>query len=114
MDIDVRGAALGRENADPAIRQALVDIFVMPPDREELERRLGGRGTESSEELELRLRNALDEMEHWREYTYAFLSGTPDRDLERFRAIIQGERCRTLRLRPKNEVEPAQPDLSVG
>ena len=114
MDIDVQGAALVRKNADHAVREALVDIFVMPPDREELERRLGGRGTESAEELELRLRNALEEMRHWRAYTYAILSGTPEEDLERFRSIILGERCRTLRLRPKDEPEPVQPELFAG
>lgn len=111
MDIDVQGAALVRKNADPAVREALVDIFVMPPDRGELERRLGGRGTESAEELALRLHNALEEMGHWRAYTYAILSGTPEQDLERFRSIILGERCRTRRLRLDDEPPPAQPEL---
>ena len=111
MDIDVQGAALVRKNADPAIREAFVDIFVMPPDREELVRRLGGRGTESAEELELRLGNALEEMRHWRAYAYAILSGTPEEDLERFRSIIQGERCRTRRLWPDVGPLAAQTDL---
>ena len=71
MDIDVQGAALVRSCEDPAIRLALVDLFVMPQDEAELAKRLNGRGTDSAEVIELRLRNAIDEMRHWPEYRYS-------------------------------------------
>nr|MCU0752929.1 guanylate kinase [Akkermansiaceae bacterium] len=45
MDIDVQGAAQIRQCADPLIRRAAVDLFVMPPGEEELRARLSGRGT---------------------------------------------------------------------
>ena len=99
MDIDVQGAALIRACEDEFIRRSLVDIFILPPTMEELRSRLAGRNTESEEQLRLRLYNALEEMRHWREYQYAILSGTPDEDLARFRAILQAERLRGRRMR---------------
>ena len=47
IDIDTQGAATIRNSEDPIVRQALADIFIMPPDVEELRRRLMKRGTET-------------------------------------------------------------------
>lgn len=99
MDIDVQGAALVRQIADPAIRDSLIDIFILLPGRDEMIKRLSGRGTETPEQVALRLHNALEEMRHWRDYGYAIVSGSPEQDLRRFRAIVEAERCRTHRLR---------------
>ena len=98
MDIDVQGAAQVRASADPAIKTALVDLFVMPPSEEELRDRLSGRGTDDEEVIALRLRNALGEMSHWREYSYLLLSGSREDDYARFRSLLQAERLRTTRL----------------
>lgn len=98
MDVDIQGAQRIRADSDATIRAALVDIFLMPPDIEELRRRLLKRGTESPENLELRIRNAKTEMAHWREYRYTMLSGTPMQDFENFRAIMQAERMRSARM----------------
>ena len=46
----------------------------MPPDLEELRRRLTKRGTETPEQIELRLVNAAREMELWRDYRYTIIS----------------------------------------
>lgn len=99
MDIDVQGAGLIRACDDEFIRRSLVDVFILPPTMEELRSRLAGRNTETEEQLRLRLYNALEEMRHWRDYQYAILSGTPDEDLGRFRAILQSERLRGRRMR---------------
>jgi guanylate kinase len=98
MDIDVQGAAQVRACDDESIRIALVDLFVMPPDEEELASRLRGRGTDSDEVIELRLRNAIDEMHHWTEYRYRLLSATPEEDYARFKSLLVGERMRVCRL----------------
>jgi guanylate kinase len=98
MDIDVQGAALVRACGDPAIRAALVDLFVMPPDEDELAARLRGRGTDSDEVIALRLRNAIDEMRHWPEYQFRLLSGAPEEDYARFKSLLFGERLRVSRL----------------
>lgn len=99
MDIDVQGAALVRSCEDEFIRRSVIDVFILPPTMDELRARLSGRNTESDEQLRLRLYNALEEMKHWRDYRYAILSGTPDEDLGRFRAILQAERLNVSRMR---------------
>lgn len=99
MDIDVQGAALVRSCDDEFIRRSVIDVFILPPTMDELRARLSGRNTESDEQLRLRLYNALEEMNHWRDYRYAILSGTPEQDLERFRAILQAERLNVSRMR---------------
>ena len=111
MDIDVQGARLVRKNPDPAIAEAIVDIFILPPSREELKRRLSGRGTEDSDQLALRMTNALEEMRHWRDYGYTIVSGSHEADLHRFRAIVEGERCRTRRLHGRDGLVEEHPDL---
>lgn len=100
MDLDVQGAAQLRACADPDIRRALVDVFIMPAGLDDLRARLSGRRSESEEELDLRLRNALLEMQHWRHYTYTLISHTREADLAAFRSILQAERRRSERLRP--------------
>jgi guanylate kinase len=52
IDIDTQGAATIRNSDDPIVRQALADIFIMPPDVEELRRRLMKRGTETAPQIE--------------------------------------------------------------
>lgn len=99
MDIDVQGAAQVRACDDPLIRRAFVDLFVMPPDEQELYARLCGRGTDSPDVIALRMKNALDEMSHWREYSHVLLSSTREDDYARFFALLTAERMRVDRLR---------------
>lgn len=98
MDIDVQGAALVRAQTDPSIQDSLVDIFILPPDDVELLTRLSGRGTETQEQLDLRLQNAREEMKHWEKYRYAVISADKETDFATFSSIIAGERCRSTRL----------------
>ena len=56
MDLDVQGAELVRKCEDASIRAALVDLFVMPANEEELLKRLSGRGTDSAEVIALQER----------------------------------------------------------
>jgi len=98
LDIDIAGARQIRAIDDRRIRESLVDVFIMPPTPVELERRLRVRGTESEEQIQLRLANAREEMKAWKEYRYCILSGTPEEDLDRFRSIMKAERTRSSRL----------------
>ena len=98
MDIDVQGADQIRSCDDPDIRRAAVDLFVMPPDENELHARLAGRGTDSPETIALRMSNALDEMRHWRKYTYLLVSSTREEDYARFTALVTAERLRVARM----------------
>jgi guanylate kinase len=98
IDIDTQGAAAIRACDDEFIRAALADVFIMPPDLEELRRRLTKRGTETAEQIELRLRNAAREMELWRGYRYTIISKSVEGDLLKFRQIMGAERYLSRRL----------------
>ncbi|CAI9084717.1 guanylate kinase [Candidatus Methylacidiphilum fumarolicum] len=98
LDIDVQGARQIRQSNDPLLRNALVDVFIMPPTIEELERRLRKRGTETEEELAIRLKAAREEMKLWPEFKYTILSGSMEEDLTKFRAIMRAERYLSRRL----------------
>lgn len=100
VDVDVQGARFIRECGDPAITAALVDIFLAPPSMEILTYRLHKRGTETPEQLHLRLSNATREMECWQEYQYLLVSGSAEDDQLRFRAIMETERLRCRRHSP--------------
>jgi guanylate kinase len=101
MDIDTQGAATIRNCDDPTIRQALTDVFIMPPDLDELRRRLTKRGTETAQQIDSRLATAVREMELWRDYRYNIVSGSVEEDLKKIRHIMAAESYLSRRLRPK-------------
>jgi len=100
IDIDTQGAATIRNSDDPIVRQALADIFIMPPDVEELRRRLMKRGTETAQQIESRLATAMREMELWRDYRYTIVSGSVEEDLGNVRNIMSAETFLSRRLTP--------------
>lgn len=98
IDIDTAGAVNIRACEDPVIQAALADIFIMPPSLEELERRLSKRGTETAEQINVRLTNAAAEMRHWRSYRYTIISESMEEDIQKFRAVMRAERYLSRRL----------------
>lgn len=98
LDIDVQGAASIRKTADVMVRDSLVDVFIMPPTLEELEKRLRKRGTETEEQVQQRLRTGKEESKLWPLYKYTILSGSMEEDLIKFRAIMRAERYLSRRL----------------
>jgi guanylate kinase len=98
IDIDTQGAAKIRKHKDEFIRHSLADIFIMPPDVDELRRRLTKRGTETTEQIEARLATAIREMESWPQYRYTIISRTTEEDLHKFRHIMNAERYLSRRL----------------
>jgi len=69
LEIDWQGAEQVRQKMPEA-----VSIFIMPPSRGELERRLRGRKTDSDAVIERRLADALDDMSHWSEFDYLVIN----------------------------------------
>ena len=98
IDIDTQGAATIRNCDDPIIRQALTDVFIMPPNLDELRRRLRKRGTETEEQIKRRLETATREMELWRDYRYTIISGSVEEDLQKFLQIMAAESYLSRRL----------------
>src|SRR5438874_8969113 len=77
----------------------------MPPDVDELRRRLTKRGTETAEQIEARLAAAISEMESWAKYRYTIISRTTEEDLQKFRHIMNAERYLSRRLIQKRSEE---------
>lgn len=98
IDIDTQGAAAIRNCDDPFIRQTLADVFIMPPDLEELRRRLMNRGTETAQQIDSRLTTAAREMELWGEYRYTIISQSVEEDLRKFQHIMDAEAYLSRRL----------------
>lgn len=91
LDIDVQGAAQVREQMPDAI-----SIFVMPPTREILAKRLDNRsraeGTVNPETIQRRLAEARSEIENYRQYRYILVNDILDRAVEELAAIVLSER----------------------
>ncbi|HEV7681717.1 MAG TPA: guanylate kinase [Pyrinomonadaceae bacterium] len=92
LEVDVQGAA--------SVRTLIADsvsIFILPPSFEILKQRLQARGTDSPEELELRLRNAPMELKNYSAFQYVILNDDLDRATNQMSAIVHAERARLSR-----------------
>lgn len=65
-------------------------IFILPPSRAELARRLRGRGTDSEAVIARRLHEAETDISHWREFDYVVVNDSFDHALNQLRDVIQG------------------------
>jgi guanylate kinase len=86
LEIDWQGAQQVRKRA-PDSRS----IFILPPSVAELERRLRGRRTDTDAVIERRLKDALGDMAHWREFDYVVVNDDFGEALDRLAAIIAGK-----------------------
>ncbi|OTA15575.1 guanylate kinase [Xenorhabdus vietnamensis] len=89
LDIDWQGTQQIRQKM-PAARS----IFILPPSREELLRRLQGRGQDSKEVIAKRMAQAVAEMEHYNEYDYVIINDDFNTALADLQSIIRSERLR--------------------
>ena len=72
-------------------------VFLMPPNLEELGRRLTNRGTEDKDTINRRIHRALEEMELAKEYDYVVINDTVDQATEDLLSIVQAERMKCCR-----------------
>ena len=89
LDIDVQGALQVKKAMPDAVL-----IFLLPPSMQELEHRLRSRGTESEENVLIRLGNATKELSFAEDYDYLIVNDTVRDSVERLSAIITAEHCR--------------------
>jgi guanylate kinase len=85
LEIDWQGAQQVR-----AALPECVSIFILPPSRAELERRLRGRGSDAEEVIQRRLRDAASDMAHWAEFPYVVVNDDFERALAELQAIVRG------------------------
>ena len=92
LEIEVDGAMQVREKMPEA-----VFIFIVPPSREDLEKRLRNRGTENAELIEQRLRKAEREYKLAHMYDYIVVNDDVYNAADRILAIIRAEHAKTER-----------------
>jgi guanylate kinase len=90
FDIDWQGAQQLKEKMPADV----VSVFILPPSMEELQSRLNRRAEDSAEVIATRLKNAREEISHWREYDYVVVNDDLQRAFESVKAIIEAERLR--------------------
>ncbi|MBQ7085383.1 MAG: guanylate kinase [Anaerotignum sp.] len=86
LEIEVQGALQVKK-----IYPEGVLVFMVPPNLEELGRRLTNRGTEDKETINMRLRRALEEMELVDEYDYLVINDTIEQATEDILTIVDAE-----------------------
>jgi guanylate kinase len=89
VDVDVQGASQLRGNLPDT-----VTIFVMPPDRKELEWRLRNRGLDAEDVVQSRLERSNREMEHYSKYDYVLINKRLEDSADQLREIVISERKR--------------------
>ena len=94
LEIDVQGAAQVKEKLPESFA-----IFILPPSRAELERRLRSRGQDSGDEIERRLAKARAEIEAFGKYDYCVVNNDVDRAGREVEAIVTALRCSSVRRR---------------
>lgn len=88
VEVDVQGALQIMERL-PA---ECVSIFILPPSYEMLKARLTSRGTESREQLDVRLRNAFNEVMEYSKFDYVVVNDGIAQASRQITAIITAER----------------------
>lgn len=92
FDIDWQGA----RQLVKTMREDVVTVFVLPPSAAELRARLERRAEDSGATIVRRLRNAAEEIAHWREYDYILINRDLDESFARLRAILGAERLKRV------------------
>ncbi|HWZ53220.1 MAG TPA: guanylate kinase [Candidatus Acidoferrales bacterium] len=92
LEIDVQGALQVKQKLPGAVA-----VFVLPPSRAELERRIRARGQDSEDEIARRLERARQEMLNYSSYDFAIINDDLERAGHEVQAIALGSRCRVAR-----------------
>jgi guanylate kinase len=98
LEIDVQGALQVKKKLPESVA-----IFILPPSREELERRLKSRGQDAREEIDRRLAKARGEIAAYQAYDYCLVNEDVALAGREARAIVTALRCTTARRQARVE-----------
>lgn len=93
LDVDIQGADSIRRIFNEAVL-----IFIVPPDMETLRYRLESRGSDTTEVIERRLKNAIHELSQVNDYHYVVINDKLEAAVQATLAIIEAEHHSRLRL----------------
>jgi guanylate kinase len=94
FDIDWQG----HRQLRAALRDDVVGLFILPPSRAELERRLHGRGTDSEAVIAKRMALAWEEISHAAEFDHVLVNDEFEAALAGTRAVLAAARLARPRL----------------
>jgi guanylate kinase len=97
LEIDWQGAQQVRDLMPEAL-----SVFILPPSKEELERRLRGRGTDSDEVIAKRLGQSCDDIKHYDEFDYVVINDDFDESVNMLKSIFVANRARCEQQQKKN------------
>lgn len=92
LEIDWQGAEQIRRLYAEAI-----SVFILPPSRAALRERLQGRGQDSEEIIDRRMRDAISEMSHYGEFDYLIINDDFDVALQELRGVVVAQRLKMAR-----------------
>jgi guanylate kinase len=90
LEIDWQGAQQIRQQMSD-----MISVFILPPSREELLKRLTGRGTDTQDIIDRRMQDAVGEMSHYGEFDYLIINDDFNVALQELRAVVLARRQRT-------------------
>ena len=93
FDIDWQGAQQLREK----MGEDVVSVFILPPSKKELEKRLKNRGQDSDLVVKNRMNEASSEITHWAEYDYLIINDNIDQSVSDVLNILKAERMKRIR-----------------
>jgi guanylate kinase len=94
FDIDWQGT----QQLKQKLQNDLVTVFILPPSREELERRLRSRQQDDAAIIDERMRKASSEMSHFSEYDYIVINYDLETSIRQVQAILDAERSKRRRM----------------
>ena len=92
LEIEVQGAAQIKK-----IFPEAVTVFLIPPDKEELRKRLIGRGTEDMDTVEKRLKRASEEIELLPHYDFVVVNDTVENAVKRINTVVKAAKMGSQR-----------------
>lgn len=93
LDIDIQGA----KNIKEKIADSML-IFILPPSREVLEKRLRARATDKADAIEKRIGEATNELSNCRWYDYLIINDDLEKAAKELESIFLADRCSNSRI----------------
>ena len=91
FDIDVQGFDIARSK----FKDEITSVFITTKSSTELRTRLEKRGTNTQEDIERRLNNAVGEMSHIKDYDFLLINDDLEQTYDKFKSIFKSLKCRT-------------------
>lgn len=83
LEIEIQGALLVKEKLPETLL-----LFVTPPTADELKRRLVGRGTETAEQIDARMKRAIDEAPFMSQYDYIVVNDEVEKCVDKIHDLV--------------------------